>query len=377
MRRPTEALEIYEKVNMKTTQYLAIGDIHGCWRELNLLLSQLENKFDFASPKTKLVFLGDYIDRGESSYRVVQTLMGLQTKFAHFEFLMGNHEHMHLKYKESFEINDLPREPNPEIDKFLRELKPYVVSKKHLFVHGGPADDAVDLKKVDIENLLWNYDPSPNGWKGRTIVRGHSPVAEVKKNKGVISVDTGCCFGNKLSCAVITDKDGLTDVISVSKLAVSKLTRVEWDLNTSTWNTEKNRLAEVYRQTTFRVIFPKGNVNIRIGALNADLENLFLREGVATACFVTADNPESIKQSLAQNHAAQNRLKQDLKNVNLRFYEGNGIPDNADWEPEASVLILGIGLEESIMLGNLFGQSAIVFCKRGEVPKLYWCREPQ
>ena len=80
----------------------AVGDIHGRADLLALLLDQI--KADAAASvgakKKTLVFVGDYIDRGPESRRVVDLLLGaLPTGFdAHF--LKGNHEEMMFEFLE-------------------------------------------------------------------------------------------------------------------------------------------------------------------------------------------------------------------------------------------------------------------------------------
>ena len=79
------------------TRIYAIGDIHGRADLLAALLGQIEAD-DKARPPaaTRLVFLGDYIDRGPDSYGVIELLLkGLPAGMG-ADFLMGNHERMML-----------------------------------------------------------------------------------------------------------------------------------------------------------------------------------------------------------------------------------------------------------------------------------------
>src|SRR6185436_15215289 len=70
---------------------LAIGDIHGCARALDALLQAVKPKAE-----DRLIFLGDYIDRGPASREVIQSLLDL-TKACSPVFLRGNHEVMILE----------------------------------------------------------------------------------------------------------------------------------------------------------------------------------------------------------------------------------------------------------------------------------------
>src|SRR5687768_12008634 len=71
-----------------STGPIAIGDIHGRLDRLNRLLGTLP-------PDRKLVFLGDYIDRGPDSRGVIDRLLRL-SRLRDCVLLCGNHEDMLL-----------------------------------------------------------------------------------------------------------------------------------------------------------------------------------------------------------------------------------------------------------------------------------------
>ena len=54
---------------MKT---IVVGDIHGCYNELKELMIDLKENQEYNENTDRLIFLGDYIDRGDDSYKVVQ-----------------------------------------------------------------------------------------------------------------------------------------------------------------------------------------------------------------------------------------------------------------------------------------------------------------
>lgn len=88
----------------KTMRKIIVGDIHGCYKELNSLMRRvkLDKKEDV------IVFLGDYTDRGPDSYKVVRYLMRLKQEMGQrCVLLRGNHEEHILEYvKPSFSILD-------------------------------------------------------------------------------------------------------------------------------------------------------------------------------------------------------------------------------------------------------------------------------
>ncbi len=201
--------------------HLAIGDVHGCWQELEILLRAMGQKYDLASPDVQMVFLGDYIDRGDSSVRVINRLWTLKQSFPTTIFLKGNHELLFLEngYREE---NDLPLRLDVNMDEFFKSLKPYWKTEDFLFIHGGPMNETSPLDEMSEEEMLWNYDPSPRGWQGRLVVVGHCQTESVVRQDKLIRVDTGCCFGGRLSCAVLgfngAEGSGLIEVLDVPRM---------------------------------------------------------------------------------------------------------------------------------------------------------------
>lgn len=71
----------------------AIPDIHGRFDLLTLLFNDLQLKHGFEFGKDKVVFLGDYVDRGDESKQVVDQLRVWKNMWPdHVIVLAGNHE---------------------------------------------------------------------------------------------------------------------------------------------------------------------------------------------------------------------------------------------------------------------------------------------
>ncbi len=66
---------------------IAIGDIHGRLSKLTGLIEKIGS-----TAKDRLVFLGDYIDRGPDSYEVVEFILKFRQEFPKTITLRGNHE---------------------------------------------------------------------------------------------------------------------------------------------------------------------------------------------------------------------------------------------------------------------------------------------
>ena len=77
----------------------AIGDIHGCLEKLQTLIQSI-----CADPQNDtLIFIGDYIDRGNSSSEVVDYVIRLKREYKKVVCLLGNHEHMLIHYLEGLD----------------------------------------------------------------------------------------------------------------------------------------------------------------------------------------------------------------------------------------------------------------------------------
>ena len=63
-----------------------ISDVHGCYYTLIRLIDRIR----IADPEAKFVFVGDYVDRGPHSKKVIDYLLKLQKEDAFF--IRGNHE---------------------------------------------------------------------------------------------------------------------------------------------------------------------------------------------------------------------------------------------------------------------------------------------
>lgn len=83
----------------------AMSDIHGCIDKLKEMMKKVD-----LTRNNRIVFLGDYMDYGDSSCQVLKYLMDLKEKYGveKVVVLKGNHEQMFLDW-----INDY-RNPYPD-----------------------------------------------------------------------------------------------------------------------------------------------------------------------------------------------------------------------------------------------------------------------
>jgi serine/threonine protein phosphatase 1 len=201
-----------------------IGDIHGCPNELRYLIEDLP-----LESGDRLVFLGDYVDRGPDSKGVVSYLLELQKNAAYdFIFLKGNHEDMFLSYlglpgqygdmflfnggKVTLESYGLPttnsapderlaRIPPAHLD-FYKNLRNYYIAAPFLCVHAGidplkPLEDQTESDMFWIRNqFIYRSHMLPY-----IVLFGHTPQNDVFYDLPYkIGLDTGLVYGNKLTC---------------------------------------------------------------------------------------------------------------------------------------------------------------------------------
>ncbi|MDR1577701.1 MAG: metallophosphoesterase [Deltaproteobacteria bacterium] len=72
-----------------------IGDIHGMFRPLKRILNAIQLHHETVEPVEKIIFLGDYIDYGANSKKVIDLILDLNFPK---KFLLGNHDDLALMY---------------------------------------------------------------------------------------------------------------------------------------------------------------------------------------------------------------------------------------------------------------------------------------
>jgi serine/threonine protein phosphatase 1 len=217
----------------------AFGDIHGELEKLDELLEQMPLR-----EGDRLVFLGDYIDRGPDSHGVIERLISLNQSYE-CVFLLGNHESMFLDFLgwtdaayfegDAFLLNggdrtlsgygyfdreDTRRESFrlPKVhEDFLLGLRLYYVESGYFFVHAGMSQDTLfsedptyALRNSRPEDILWNRTSGelPHDL-GLTMVYGHTPNEDfgVRWNPPFsIGVDTGAVYGGPLTAIRLPDE---------------------------------------------------------------------------------------------------------------------------------------------------------------------------
>lgn len=218
-----------------------VGDIHGRLDLLDGLLGRITA--DLAEdPAADLlfVFLGDYLDRGPSSYGVIDRLSALAA-IVPTVFLKGNHEAVLIDFlwqpfvlpfwKSMGGYQTLlsyglvpPLQPNerdcqevaqaliaamPDNHRsFFETLQLSHVDGDFLFAHAGILPGRA-LEAQTEHDLLWIRDGFLNSPRRheKFVVHGHTPVKEPDIRPNRINIDTGAYATGRLTCLVL---DGTT-----------------------------------------------------------------------------------------------------------------------------------------------------------------------
>jgi serine/threonine protein phosphatase 1 len=198
---------------MEGERVYIIGDIHGCLD----MLTKLMDKIDWRSDRDTLIFLGDYIDRGENSKGVVDLMLKLLKTSSHVHCLMGNHEDIFLNFLagvdmttflsnggettlESYLVDGEILIP-PDHITFFKSLRTWIELDDYYVVHAG-LRPGVEIEGQTHEDLIWIRDSfifSDYDF-GKKVIFGHTPFTKPLVTDNKIGLDTGAVYGNRLTC---------------------------------------------------------------------------------------------------------------------------------------------------------------------------------
>jgi serine/threonine protein phosphatase 1 len=202
---------------MKSERVIVIGDVHGCLD----MLKRLMDKIRWRPDKDRLIFLGDYIDRGESPKQVVDYILDLTSHSSKIECLIGNHESLFLNYlsggdSEIFLSNggwrtvesymlEKPEDAESMVPSdhmaFYESLETFIELEDYYVVHAG-FKPGLDIKEQSPEDMIWIRDKFiyTDHDFGKRVIFGHTPFHEPFIMENKIGLDTGAVYGNRLTC---------------------------------------------------------------------------------------------------------------------------------------------------------------------------------
>lgn len=218
----------------------AMGDIHGRADLLDAMLAEIERRAVAdareAGPPI-LLFLGDYIDRGPDSARVLDLLVSGRPSICERRYIRGNHEQAMIAFMAEPFANrrwlvhggaetmlsyglkppplvggtdedwivagdSLAAALPPEHLAFLRELERYVVLGSYLFVHAG-VEVSKPLEEQSDADLYWSRVRWLNNKRRFThkVVHGHTPAERPYIDDRRVGLDTGAYASGVLTAA--------------------------------------------------------------------------------------------------------------------------------------------------------------------------------
>jgi len=236
---------------MSNQHVWAIGDVHGCYREMMVLYKKLLTA-GLNPKKDIVVHIGDYMDRGPDSKKVVEQLIKWHKQYPHWVFLYGNHEDIFKnwieskqKYQEdarwscflynggretlkSYGLSEPIKTgfPKAHLDFLFNETKIYFENGPYFFVHGGLPNDSIEnikelmKEEMMVNAMLWareDFIESNYTWKEKglpkKVIFGHTPAYKVQWGKfgqpivmmNKIGIDGAVC-GNKIGSNLIAVK---------------------------------------------------------------------------------------------------------------------------------------------------------------------------
>ncbi len=133
-------------------------------------------------------------------------------------------------------------------------------------------------------------------------------------------------------------------------------------------------LDAAYRATAYVVEGGRSPISIRADQPCAELDLLLQAHHCTDWAFVSASNPGSHALPEAENIKRHAQLILAVEARGLPWYTGRGVPDHPGWQPEISLLVLGIQPDDALQLASRFGQDAILAGSVGAPAKLFYVR---
>lgn len=245
LRTPSEVDRATVRITPMLTDFSAatgpfdiIGDVHGCLAELTALLGRLGYQVqrdaagrgvDAASPEGRTaVFVGDLVDRGPDSPGVLRLVMGM-SRAGHAMVLPGNHEDKLVralrgrKVSATHGLETTLAQLADETAEFRAEVADFCYGLvSHRILDGGRLVVAHAGMKLAYQGrasgrvrafALYGETtgesdefglpvrlPWAEGYRGSAaVIYGHTPTVDPTWVNNTLCLDTGCCFGGRLT----------------------------------------------------------------------------------------------------------------------------------------------------------------------------------
>ncbi|AZA79736.1 serine/threonine protein phosphatase [Chryseobacterium sp. G0186] len=204
--------------------FFIIGDVHGCFYTLEEILKQWNTENEH------LIFVGDLIDRGNYSAKVVKKCMQLQQAYPNCSIIKGNHEYEFIEHYdngpnlnwiqqggdqtlEDFNTNHLDHQ---EIQNWFVGLPLKFETENIMITHAGITETEAPYEEDSEDSVLWNRKGLKNIHKlqihGHTPLKQEKPLFDPKSNS--VNIDTGAVYGYGLTGLKISEEAVIIDIIT-------------------------------------------------------------------------------------------------------------------------------------------------------------------
>jgi len=192
---------------------IVIGDVHGCYEELQDLLRAVKVR-----PDDRLISVGDLICKGPDSRRVMEWAMAQPN----LECVLGNHELRFLNCRRrdvipNIKPTDLATyqqlgDKYEDAMRFIARWPLTVSGEGFTVVHAGfdPREGLEwqsDVQLTTMRRLRDTDEPWYEGYKdSRLVVFGHWAKPEPLVRRNAIGLDTGCVYGGALTALILPER---------------------------------------------------------------------------------------------------------------------------------------------------------------------------
>lgn len=216
-------------------RHVLVGDVHGCRAELEALLVQI----GFDPSADVLAPVGDLVAKGPDSKGVVQLCRELGALA-----VRGNHDEHCLRWLRARDAGEALPELRPTHRQVVESLddadwaylRGLPLHRRFEGLHGGtgvllvhagfvphvPLSEQTPKWQMNLRSIA-DGEPSKRAhegvpwascWPGpELVVFGHDAIRGLQEHPHALGLDTGCCYGGRLTAAVFSE--GTHDLVHV------------------------------------------------------------------------------------------------------------------------------------------------------------------
>lgn len=212
-------------IGEKRMNCLIIGDIHGCYYTFSKLLKSWNKEQEV------LVLVGNLIDRGNYSAKVVKKGMKLMHTYENIVILKGNHEAELIQYIQEGTNDNWTSQGGDltlldfedagihysDMLAWLMELPLYYETPHFMVTHAGITTTENPFLEAAEDSVVWNRKALRN--IGKLQIHGHTPLlsnqAHYNPRSNSWNIDTGAYYGFGLTAIRIENSATIHTLIHI------------------------------------------------------------------------------------------------------------------------------------------------------------------